>query len=318
MQLNKKSNFLVVLIATYNRLNLLKKSIDSVISGTKVDNEIIVIDGGSTDGTIQYLKSRKDITPVFQNKLFGTSRAYNRVWKKINCKYTCWLSDDTILIKGSLDSAVKILQQNSIIGMVGLKMKDVVGEYKKRLYLGSLSIYKILNCNHGVLSYQLLKNIGFFNENYRSYTIDPDLTASVLCAGKKVVMTKKISIYHYREWILTGNREERMKKEMGEINNQQIYNKKFRFLKREDFFYTMKSRYIYKIMLSIFKFLRYKKLFGANKKDWQNILLGRFIGITDFYINRKLPYHLVQKISHSVLVNKNNPYKHLLSLLWER
>ena len=93
-RINKRSDYLVILVATYNRLELLKKTIDSIKNGTSCSHEIVVIDGGSSDETIEYLKSNQDVTPVFQGKLIGQVRALNEVWKNIESRYTCWINDD--------------------------------------------------------------------------------------------------------------------------------------------------------------------------------------------------------------------------------
>ena len=51
MKINQKSDYLTILIGSYNRLDLLKKSIEAIRSQTSSSYEIIVVDGGSTDGT---------------------------------------------------------------------------------------------------------------------------------------------------------------------------------------------------------------------------------------------------------------------------
>jgi GT2 family glycosyltransferase len=313
--LNTKSDYLTILVATYNRLSLLQKTLDSISNGARCSHEIIVIDGGSTDGTIEYLKSHSGITSVFQGELLGTSRCYNRVWREIESKYTCWLSDDTEVVTGSLDIAVHILEKHPEFGMVGLKMKDVVGPARDIPYSGGLSVYGILNCNHGVLSTALLRSVGYFNENYRSYFIDPDLTASVLCTGKCIVMTKRINIYHYRAYTETGETvEEQMKREMGGIDNEKIYQEKFRFLEASltpgVWIKKQVGRCLGKIL-----FLQSRPdsiRFRLNHCDRINITHGRFIRLTDPLENIRHPYHLVQKIPAKLLISEANPYRHLV------
>lgn len=312
-KLNRKSDFLVLLLASYNRLELLKKSIDSIVNGTKCDYEIIVLDGGSTDGSIEYLKLRKDITPIFQGELLGVAKAYNDVWQKIDCKYTCWLSDDTEVTPGTLDLAVKILGNNADIGMVGLKMKDTLGPGSKHEYMGGISNIGVLNCNHGVLSYQLLKSLGYFNEAYVNYTVDSDLTTSVLASGKKVVMTKKIGVLHHREWALKEKMSEKFKR-MGVSNSEEIFRTKFKFIEeavrpkpvivRRGINFTVRN---------LMKIWPSPKFLGATYRDWLVMNNTNFIGLLDTVKNIGKPYHLVQKIPLKILSSSKNSYRHLLA-----
>jgi GT2 family glycosyltransferase len=309
-KLNKHSDHLVVLVGTYNRLDLLKKVIDSIHTQTRCSHEIIVIDGGSTDGTIEYLKSRDDVTPVFQGKLLGASRAYNEVWRQVDCKYTCWLSDDTELANGGLDLAVALLEKDTEIGMVGLKTKDVVGPWKDQAYTGALSEYGILNCNHGVLSMEVLRSVGYFNQDYKTYLIDPDLTASVLCTGRKVVMTKDVCILHHREWA-DENWTSKVQGTMNGIDHYQIYLDKFAFMQGRTLVERIRKWVGRAMSLPLFNVLLMKAM-RLNARDWLNLTQGRFIEVTDVIKHARHPYHNVQRISKSVLKRERNPYKHLL------
>ena len=308
--LNVHSNYLVVLVGTYNRLELLKKVIDSIHTQTQCPHEVIVIDGGSTDGTIEYLRSRHDITPVFQGKLLGASRAYNEVWRQVECKYTCWLSDDTELANGGLDLAVQLLENDPEIGMVGLKTKDVVGPWTDLPYTGALSEYGILNCNHGVLSMELLRSVGYFNQDYKTYLIDPDLTASVLCAGKKVVMTKDVCVRHHREWA-DENWESKIQGTMQGIDHYKIYIDKFSFIRERNLPDRLK-KWMGRFMAFPLLGGILMKLTGLNPRDWLNLTQGRFISLVDVINNKHKPYHNVQRIPRHILIREQNPYKHLL------
>src|SRR4051812_26094489 len=107
--INQHNHHFVVLIATYNRVAMLRSVVDAIFDGTRAPLELMVIDGGSTDGTIEYIQSDPRITPVLQGQLLGTARSYNHVWRDIDSTYTCWLSDDTEIVPGSLDTALAIL-----------------------------------------------------------------------------------------------------------------------------------------------------------------------------------------------------------------
>lgn len=313
MSINKQSNYLTVLVATYNRLEALKVAVNAIHDQTKCSHEIIVIDGGSTDGTIEYLKSRSDITPVFQGKLLGVPRSYNEVWRQVESKYTCWLSDDTELANNGLDMAVRILENDPEIGMVGLKTKDVIGPRVHLPYIGALSEYRILNCNHGVMPTELARSVGFFNEEYPMYMIDPDLTASILSTGKKVVMTKPVCVLHHPAWALV-NRVEQKKKRLQGVDHSAIYRKKFSFLQKRSLWEKVKR---------VLRFVLYglyftplsnmiMKLLRLNSRDRYNLTKSRFIHLFDPFVNWSKPYHNEQRIYHHILLRNGNKYGHLL------
>ena len=200
MKINQKSDYLVILLPTYNRLDSLKRSLDSIQKNTRCSHETIVIDGGSTDGTIEYLKSRNDLTPVFQGKLIGAARACNEVWKNVECKYTAPFADDEECLPGAFDLAVNILEKNPDIGMVGLKIKDLWGPKKTMSFNGGVFDPGILCMSQPVCRTDALKAIGYIDDRFVSYRADADITASFLCSGKTVVMTKKLAVLHHREW----------------------------------------------------------------------------------------------------------------------
>ena len=312
--LNTKSNFLVIVIATHNRLELLKKAIASIKNGVRCDHEVIVIDGQSNDGTVEFLKENKDVTSVFQNELIGASRTYNYVWKRIECKYTCWLSDDTEIVDGSLDLAVSILEKDSEIGMVGLKMKDTNGPWIKHPYMGGISTYGILTCNHGVLKKSLLSEAGYFNESYKTYMIDVDLTASVLSLGKKVVMTKQISILHNRFWADNDKNTHGVLDEMKIYKNKIVYIKKFTYLKKTLTPITVKRK---QLVFDLYNFV-YEKFKNLNfllntARNIRNLLTGRFISYVDPIRCIGKKYHFVQQIPENLILIKENPYRHLIN-----
>lgn len=313
MPINTRSEYLTILLATYNRLKALKVAIDAIQAQTRCSYEIIVIDGGSTDGTIEYLKSCDDITPVFQGRLLGVPRSYNEVWRQVESKYTAWLSDDTELTNNGLDLAVRILENDPEIGMVGLKTRDVIGPRKVVPYVGALSMYRILNCNHGVMPTALVRSVGFFNEDYPMYMIDPDLTASILCTGKKIVMTKQICVLHRPEWALE-NKASKKKDRLKGIDHTEIYKKKFTFLQKRSFWEQIKRviRFVlYGLYSSRISSLIMRTL-GLNSRDWHNLTKSRFIHLFDPFKNKHKPYHNEQRIYRNVLLRSGNIYRHLL------
>ena len=311
-RVNRRNDHFVILVATYNRLELLRTVVDAIERGTRTPHELIVIDGGSTDGTITYIQSHPAVTPVLQGELLGTARCYNRVWRRVESTYTCWLSDDTEVVPGSLDAAVAILEADETIGMVGLKMRDTKGPGRFEAYRGGLSELGILNCNHGVFRTALGRQIGFFNEGYRSYMIDPDITASILCTGHRVVMTRAVAVLHHREWAEREG-DEKVARDMGGIDNAGVYRRKFGFLGRSN---TLAARFRARLLRDVWRVLFLgarpgSRRFWLNRRDWINLAGGRFVSLFDPLVHAGRPYHLAQAVPPALLDSSDNPYRDL-------
>lgn len=101
-----------VVIPTLNRLNDIKKCIGSLEKqdiGAK-EFEVIVVDGGSTDGTVQYLEKQVAISPVrlrhYTEKKKGAGVARNLGVGKSNARYIAFTDDDCMPEPGWLKKLV--------------------------------------------------------------------------------------------------------------------------------------------------------------------------------------------------------------------
>jgi glycosyltransferase involved in cell wall biosynthesis len=85
-----------VIIPTYNRGSLVTGAIDSVLEQTFTDLELIVIDDGSTDNTVQRLGSYLDRIRYFHQANLGASAAQNAGLREARGQWVAILaSDDT-------------------------------------------------------------------------------------------------------------------------------------------------------------------------------------------------------------------------------
>jgi len=291
---------LSVVIGTCNRLDLLKKAITSIFAQTNTPVQVYITDAGSTDGTIEYLKSiaSEKVIPIFVGEKIGQARAYNQVFKIIDTPYVCWLSDDNVVVNKGLDIAVEILEKNPEIGMVGLKVRDQQGPFVDAPYIGGVSAVGVLNVNQGLLRTKVLKEVGGFCEKFRDYGIDPDLTTKVLFAGYDIVYTKKIAIHHYRNWGLDKNSPEYQQIMEKQEKYKEMYLEKYGEYAKEDLLWKLKT--------STWLFMRrglgvQKKLNSSDPvfldlviRDWHNIMSSRYISLVDPILTKDKPYYLVQ------------------------
>ncbi|MGV8141869.1 MAG: glycosyltransferase family 2 protein [Candidatus Woesearchaeota archaeon] len=108
-----------ILIPTYNREKYLMDALDSVLSQTYKDYEIVVSDNHSTDDTLnvlkRYSKKHKPFRIYSQKKNLGTVRNIKFLMRKARGKYSLFLFDDDILDKKILSTFAEILSQHKDI-----------------------------------------------------------------------------------------------------------------------------------------------------------------------------------------------------------
>ena len=92
---------LSIIIINKNYLTYLKKCINSCLNqSTKYKYEVILIDDGSTDGSVLYAKKIKNRKlKIYQTKNKGVEKAANKGFKKSNAKYVVRVDSDDYLHK---------------------------------------------------------------------------------------------------------------------------------------------------------------------------------------------------------------------------
>jgi GT2 family glycosyltransferase/glycosyltransferase involved in cell wall biosynthesis len=112
-----------VVVVTYNKVEVTRLCIESIIQNTEYPNyEVIVVDNSSTDGTRDYLRVIADTTPnlsvVLNSDNHGFARANNQGISRSTGEYLILLNNDTIVTPGWLSRLVRHLEDPAI-GLVG-------------------------------------------------------------------------------------------------------------------------------------------------------------------------------------------------------
>lgn len=97
-----------IISVTYNNLEGLKKTVQSYLEQAIQEIELLIIDGGSTDGTVEFLSSlsHPSITTISE-KDRGISDAFNKGIQRAKFKWICFLNaGDTFRTSTSLRSAM--------------------------------------------------------------------------------------------------------------------------------------------------------------------------------------------------------------------
>jgi glycosyltransferase involved in cell wall biosynthesis len=85
-----------VLIPAYNRENFIKACIDSVLAQTYPDIQVIVYDDGSTDDTVNIVRTYPNVRLIEGKENRGVSYARNRLLEACDTKYAAWQDSDDV------------------------------------------------------------------------------------------------------------------------------------------------------------------------------------------------------------------------------
>jgi abequosyltransferase len=119
---------LSICIATFNRASYIGETLDCLIAQLTDDVEIVVLDGGSSDGTERILReyaitcSRLRYFRQSENR--GVDRDFDRVVELARGEY-CWLmTDDDLLKPGTVSTVLAALQRQYSLVIVNAEVRN--------------------------------------------------------------------------------------------------------------------------------------------------------------------------------------------------
>lgn len=109
-------------IITHNRVELLKRAVNSVINQTYRNLEIIVVDDASDDGTRVYgeslIRSGVKYTYISKDESKGGNHARNLGIENSTGEYVAFLDDDDYWLPDKIEKQVKYAKEHPEIGMI--------------------------------------------------------------------------------------------------------------------------------------------------------------------------------------------------------
>lgn len=131
----------------YNGEQLLRESLDSILSQTFADFELLISDNGSTDGTEEICKeytARDRRIRYYRNQHnLGAAWNFNRVVELSTGEYFKWAAADDLCAPSLLSECIKVLDQDSTVILCYSKTRiidengEILADYDPKLNTNS-------------------------------------------------------------------------------------------------------------------------------------------------------------------------------------
>lgn len=269
MQKNKINTLpkLSIIIPNYNYGNFIEETICSVINQNYENLEIIVIDGGSTDNSVDIIKKyQQKITYWISEKDEGQADAINKGLQVATGDYVAYLNSDDTYLPDAFNEIFldkKSCDKEFIYGdvIIGNELKNSKPNYSKRNKLDLVSLIQFYFSASYIIpsqsvfikrSFLLKNNLNFLNANLH-YCMDLDWYCRISICKPTIYKYKKIhSFFRVNANTKTKSQSSKMKNEALKVAF--LYLEKLRIEDKNLFF---KMRFLDKVLCKIF-YLKFK------------------------------------------------------------
>lgn len=136
-----------IITPSYNQAAYLEQTILSVLSQDHPRIEYIVVDGASTDGSVEIIKKYAGrFANWVSEKDHGQAEAINKGFARATGDIVAWLNSDDYYLQGTVSAAVKVFEENPDVVLVygNMLAVDEHGKTFNTLTYGQLSLEDLL------------------------------------------------------------------------------------------------------------------------------------------------------------------------------
>ncbi|WP_410511872.1 bifunctional glycosyltransferase family 2 protein/class I SAM-dependent methyltransferase [Paenibacillus sp. BR2-3] len=206
-----------IVILTRNNLTYTKLCLESIRRYTQEGSyELIIVDNGSTDGTVEWLKEQPDLHVLYNKENLGFPKGCNQGMAAATGDYMLLLNNDTIVTVNWLDQLLNCLRSDERIGAVGpvtnaaayytaipvpyrtLEELDLfAGEYNKADPAKWEERIKLIGyCL--LMKREVFEKVGWLDERFSPGNYeDEDYCLRIRFAGYKLMLCKDTFIQHF-------------------------------------------------------------------------------------------------------------------------
>jgi len=197
-----------ILIPAYNEEKNIANCVESCFNQTRIPDEVIVINDGSTDHTLDILKSSENGIKIIdiEKNTGNKSKAQEIALPHVNTDIFITTDADTVLDRNFVEEIKKSFDDrgiSAVCGFVESKKNNWITSVREINYLITQTIYKeaqdivgalvvIAGCSAGFRTKDFRENVTFDHDNL---TEDLDFTYKLKLADKKIAYNRDAIVY---------------------------------------------------------------------------------------------------------------------------
>ena len=230
-----------VITPNYNGVKFLKNYFKSLDDDSEYIGEVIIIDNGSDDSSIDYIQNNSFNFPVIlikNDENRGFAPAVNQGIIKAKHDYIFSLNNDTEIKKGSIKAMLDLIQDENVFSVQAKMLQssnkklidDAGDEYNLLGWSKKIGenqscdnysqVLEIFSSCAGAALYKkdILNEIGLFDDNFFAYMEDVDLAIRSQINGYKNLLCPDAIVYHIGS-ATSGSRYNEFKVKIAARNN---------------------------------------------------------------------------------------------------
>lgn len=208
-----------VVTPNYNGVKFLKNYFNSLNQDSECIGEVIIIDNGSDDSSLEYIQKNNFNFPVVvikNDENLGFAHAVNQGISKAKYDYIFSLNNDTEVEIGSINAMLDLIQEEDIFSVQAKMIQsdnkqlidDAGDEYNLLAWTKKVGenqnsenysqVLEIFSSCAGAALYKksVLEEIGSFDDNFFAYMEDVDLAIRSQIYGYRNLLCPDAVVYH--------------------------------------------------------------------------------------------------------------------------